>query len=211
MFQLNTSMTYTIIEDCSPYYIKFSHPGIDRYIETALQMLQTGESGREAYELDGFDHKRLLSILGKIMIKSTPVSDDLLLTYGRVSYFISSPGLYYRAHKDGNSMRFGINYMLKVLDDKCVTSWYSDEDLKDYPIDESVIQHSRECDGFKKENHTPLKTMVAKQGEVILFNADIFHDWDNRLSSNERIVLTLRPPLGDETTFFDARKALFNF
>jgi hypothetical protein len=138
----------------------------------------------------------------------------------RVSFFISKPGLYYRAHKDGLDTRFSINYTVKILDDKCVTSWYCDDDLKDYQIDPLSVESrrnpltavsSRECVGFVKSNHIPTKTMIAKQGEVILFNTDLFHDWDNTTSVNERVVLTLRiaKPLKSKTYFEDAKRILF--
>ena len=130
-----------------------------------------------------------------------------------MSLFISKPGIYYRAHKDGLVNRFSINYMCRVLDDKCVTNWYSDEDLKDYPIDNLPSKWSRECDGFIKENHIPTKSFVAQQGECILFNTELFHDWDNSSSQNERVVLTLRiiEELKPQTYFEDARKILFNY
>jgi hypothetical protein len=141
------------------------------------------------------------------------MADRIKLIKNRISLFISKPGLYYRAHKDGMNNKFSINYVSRVLDDKCITNWYSDEDLKEYAIDNLRTNTSRECDGFVKENHTPLKSMIAKQGECILFNTEIFHDWDNTGSNNERVVLTLRiiPELKPHTYFEDARKMLFNY
>jgi hypothetical protein len=49
-----------------------------------------------------------------------------------------------------------------------------------------------------------------KSNECMLFNVDQFHDWDNRLSPNRRIVLTLRPVPDGELTFNEAAKILFN-
>jgi hypothetical protein len=148
--------------------------------------------------------------MGKEVLEHTRVSQDLILNHNRVSFFKSDPKLYYRAHKDGSNHRFSINYTLKILDDKCVTSWYSD-DLKKYPMDQFLLDNnkSRECVGFKKENHTPIKSMVAQSNECILFNTDIFHDWDNSLSQNERIVLTLRSTTPGDVYFDDAKKLLF--
>ena len=53
--------------------------------------------------------------------------------------------------------------------------------------------------------------MTAKPGECILFNTDIFHDWDNQLSNNYRVVLTLRikQPLTGKIYFEDAKKIIF--
>jgi hypothetical protein len=105
--------------------------------------------------------------------------------------------------------RFSINYLTRVLDDKCVTSWYSDDDLKVYFIDNTLTQSSRECVGFIKENHTPIKSMIAKQNECLLFNTDIFHDFDNSQSDNTRVVLTLRCRNPNAMYFDDVKRILF--
>ena len=112
--------------------------------------------------------------------------------------------------KDSLYQRFSINYTIQIADEKCVTSWYSDDDLKHYPID-FLKGHSRECEGFNPKNHTPLKSMIAKPGECILFNTDLFHDWDNSQSDNYRIILTLRikQPCVGQTYFEDAKKIIF--
>jgi hypothetical protein len=161
------------------------------------------------YDIDKFKHCILPDLLGQSLLNLTPISKDISLTNKRVSYFQTDPGLYYRAHKDGLDNRFSINHTLKVLDDKCITSWYSDDDLKDYSIDNLESKWSRECDGFIKQNHTPLKSMTALQGECILFNTEIFHDWDNSQSTNERVVLTFRSSTPDSVYFEDAKKILF--
>ena len=201
-------MKYEIIEDCSPYYIRFTYDGIDNVINYCNECTLANHDN-----LNAFSHYRLPKEKAAHMLSLTPMSHQLPLMENRVSLFISKPGLYYRAHKDGMDHRFSINYVSKALDDKCITSWYSDDDLKDYPIDNFPNKSSRECVGFVKENHTPLKSMVAKQNECVLFNTDIFHDWDNRNSQNERVVLTLRmiKELRPQTYFEDARKILFNY
>jgi len=199
-------MKYEIIEDCSPYYIRYTHEGISDVIDYCNECTPI-HNGKQ------FRHHILPETNALTMLSLIPESKQLALMTSRVSLFISKPGLYYRAHKDGLDNRFSINYVSKVLDDKCVTSWYSDDDLKDYTIDNLPSKSSRECVGFIKEKHTPIKSMIAKQNECILFNTDIFHDWDNRNSTNERVVLTLRmvKELRPQTYFEDARKILFNY
>ena len=203
-------MNYTIIEDCSPYYIRFTYPGIEQYIKYTLDMYNRLDWSTvvSKIKIDKFKHCILPESLGKYLLNLTPVSTDISLNAKRVSFFQTQPGLYYRAHKDGKNLKFGINYTLKILDDKCVTSWYSDDDLKHYTID-TLKNSSRECVDFIKENHIPLKSMVASQGECILFNTEIYHDWDNSRSTNERIVLTLRSDIPENIYFEDAKKALF--
>jgi hypothetical protein len=69
--------------------------------------------------------------------------------------------------------------------------------------------NSRELTGFVKENHTPIKSMVAQQNECILFNTEIYHDWDNSNSSNERVVLTLRSITPGSVYYDDVKQILF--
>jgi hypothetical protein len=200
-------MKYTIIEDCSPYFIRFTHDGIDKIIKYCNECTTT-----DILNLKDFLHYRLPEEKALHMLSLVPMAEQIPLMQNRVSLFISPPGIYYRAHKDGLHNRFSINYISRVLDDECVTSWYDDDELKDYQIDNLVNKTSRECDGFVKENHTPVKSFVAKQNECVLFNTDIYHDWDNTASTNTRVVLTLRiiEKLKPQTYFEDARKILFN-
>lgn len=194
---------FTIIEDCSPYYIRFTHSNIDDIIKLASDAMAE-YTFSEKWTVQNLDH----AVVKKIK-NLCPLFDVFDLSVHRLSMFVSQPGLYYRAHKDGPNHRFSINYTVKILDNKCVTSWYSDEDLQKYTID-YLGGRSRECVDFDKSAHTPLKSMVAVPGECILFNTDIFHDWDNQASKNERMVLTLR--LKDysqpNSSFQDARDTL---
>ncbi len=197
---------FTIIEDCSPYYVRFTHNNIAELIQVANDAIKDVKCHRK------FTHYRLDAEAIEKIIALCPLYNYFRLSKTRLTAFISQPGLYYRAHKDGLNHHFSINYTLQIQDDKCVTSWYSDEDLAEYKIDNLQTNNSRECIGFDKRKHTPLKTMVAQPGECILFNTEIFHDWDNTNSSNQRAVLTLR--LIDYSlpgSFFnDARETLLN-
>lgn len=197
-------MTFKIIEDCSPYYIRFTHEGIEDIINFACSRVP------ETSSFPSFKHLRFSAEDCETFHSMLPFKGILDFIIPRTSLFISKPGLYYRAHKDGVNHRFSINYCVKILDDKCVTSWYSDEDLREYSIDNLKTKSSRECIGFDKNKHTPIKSMVAKQGECVLFNTEIFHDWDNTFSQNERVVLTLRVQNPGQIYFNDAKAALFN-
>ena len=196
---------YTLLEDCSPYYIRFTHSNIQQFIDrTLLTYCQHAWDDNKNL----FKHRRLAPNQGKEILDQTPLSKTLSLDFARVSYFVSEPGLQYRAHKDGLDHRFSINYTVKILDDKCITSWYSDQDLDRYTID-TMNNRSRECVGFDPSKHTPLQSMTARFGECILFNTDIFHAWDNSQSQNQRIVLTLRSTTPSAVYFDDAKKILF--
>jgi len=195
--------TYTIIEDCSPYYIRFSHNGLSDIVDYCKKNIPEVSNLFTHYKFPINQATDLLSMIP--MAKQIPFIAD------RVSLFVTKPGYYYRAHKDGLNNRFSINYTVQILDEKCVTNWYSDEDLKNYPIDNLTSNSSRECSGFIKERHIPLKTMTAKPNECILFNTEIFHDFDNSQSKNQRVVLTLRieNQFRANTYFEDVKQKLF--
>ena len=218
-------MIHTIIEDCSPFYIRFTYEGLGDFCEYARQIYSNINWSDETKlltdkEFDAFHFRTLPNQTGQEVLTKTQLDAKLNLNPQRVSYFVSDPGLAYRAHKDGLNVKFGINYTLKVLDDLCVTNWYSDQDLKRYKLDLRLLRPNtvsglqktklaRECVNFDKTQHTPLKSMVAKPNECILFNTDIYHSWDNSKSTNERIILTFRPSSSDSLTFLDAKEILF--
>ena len=195
----------SIIEDCSPYYIRFTHDRIQEIINTCLSFITDGSF------IKPFTHYKFNIDEANAVLNMLPFSKEIELNQNRVSLFVSQPGLYYRAHKDGLTNRFSINYTIKILDDKCVTSWYSDEDLAEYKIDNLPTNTSRECIDFDKRKHIALKSMTAKPNECILFNTDIFHDFDNRNSTHERIILTLRAKQPGEMYFEDIKKILFGY
>jgi hypothetical protein len=196
-------MTYKIIEDCSPYYIRFTHENIDAIIAQCKDIASSS-----VYE-NGFTHQRLDIPVAEGILKLMPMSKQLNFLKLRVSLFVTQPGHYYRAHKDGLSMRIGINYTVNVLDDKCIINWYADDDLKDYPIDNKLYS-SREASGFDRHKHTPIKSTKFVEGECILFNTDIFHDVDNTASINQRVLLTLRLAHTENLFFDDVKRILFS-
>ena len=198
-------MKYEIIEDCSPYYIRFTYDGMSEFIKYAQDVY---DNFSWENDLSTFRHLMLPILNGKDILSKTPLATDLFLNEKRVSYFYTPPNFYYRAHKDGLTHRYSINYTIKVLDNNCITSWYDDDIELSYKK-EYLSGTSRELDGFVKENHTPVKTMVAQPNECILFNTDIYHDWDNRNSSNERVVLTLRATMPARVYYNDVKQILF--
>ena len=195
---------YTIIEDCSPYYIRFTHNKINEIINRCNVVANTIEVTKD------MTHHKIETSIAEDILSFVPMAQQFDILKTRVSLFITKPGYCYDVHKDGIDHRFSLNYMVRVLDDKCATSWYSDEELKDYPVETMVNQTpSRHIFGVDKTKHIPLKTVTFKQGECILFNADLFHDWDNTRSEYERIVLTLRLEKPRHVYFEDAKKIMF--
>ena len=203
-------MKYTVIEDCSPYYIRFTYDGIEEFINYSLDVYNKQDWSGVVSRHPGFRVCKLNEELGRTVISKIPMSKKMEFIERRVSFFNSEPGLVFPAHKDGVNHRFSINYVLKALDDKCVTSWYGDELASIYQMDQSLFDRkvTRECLNFDKTKHTPLKTLVARQGECILFNTEIYHDFDNSQSLNERILVTFRATNPGTIYFDDARKIL---
>lgn len=196
---------YNIIEDCSPYYIRFTHENIQEIIDICKQELA------KIKLVKNFTNYPFDKELSEKILNLVPMSYQYSLKKYRVSLFISNPGLYYRAHKDGADNRISFNYTVQILDNDCVTNWYSDEDLNEYTIEGlNWTSQSREAVGFDKTKHTPIKSMIAQPNECILFNTDIFHDFDNRQSKNVRAILTLRIENQGNYYFDDVKKTLFD-
>jgi hypothetical protein len=203
-----------IIKDSSPYFIRYKHTGSDEIIQQCRQ-LKADQIDSIKEPKKNFLHYKLPVANGLDILNRVPHNDQFKFINTRVSLFVFQPGTYYRPHKDGLNCAFGINYIVDVKDSKCVTSWYSDEQFAGRPIDNLAKKNSREIadyDRCKEWNKIiPVKSMIARQDDVILFNTDIFHDVNNYNSTNERTILTLRTNQGYSMTFFDARKVLFGY
>lgn len=206
-------MKYVIIEDCSPFYIRYVHEGSDDIIDICkTEKSNTFDQFVMKKKFKKFD----MSLeVGSIILQKVYKSSELRLNPTRVSLFITQPGYYYRPHRDGLAVPMGINYNVDIRDDECVTSWYDNQDFAGRPIDNLPSNTSREIADYNREidKHIikPKKSMTARQSEVLLFNTDLFHDVDNTTSKNERTILTLRSLFYQRLNFFDARKILFGY
>lgn len=200
---------YQIIEDCSPYYIRFTHEGIEKFCENALTIHNNRDWSSARIRLELFRRRVLAQSDAMELLKDSPISSDIDLNYSMTSYFVSFPGLRYRVHKDGMNINFSINYGLKIQDSLCYTRWYEESISDLYNLD-TLGNTSRELKNVDTSIHPPLCTMVAKQYEVTLVNTSLWHEWDNSQSNNERIVLTLRVKDYDNFYYEDVRKILFS-
>jgi hypothetical protein len=207
---------FTIIEDCSPYYIRFKYADSEKVIAMCNDLLHTYK----------FDHDRFLTVdddTGAKVIEATGLSPYLDLMTQRVTMFYTKGGYKSPVHKDGSNHRISINFGVKILDSKCETAWYSDVIAPDYTPDyvdlternkfngvkAAKVIDSREFQDFDEAIHKPIKRFTMKQGEVVLFNTDVWHRWNNR-SDAERCILTLRVKKPGNFFFKDAKKVLFN-
>jgi hypothetical protein len=193
---------YTIIEDSSPYYIRFAWEGLEDIIKfISIQPIDINKGTQEeSYVHYNFDMKTAGDIIHRLPMKS-----DLVINYDRVSLFITDPGNKSAIHKDGAETRYSINIPISILDDDCLTAWFSDESLKDARQQNSEYSRIADIDNCP----IPIKSMVVKSNECVLFNTDIYHSWDNEKSVNKRIILTLRDIDVANVYFDDVKKTLF--
>ena len=197
---------YKLIEDCSPYYVRLTHPGIDDIVRICKEELS------KISLASPFTPHTLSFKASKLILSYVPFA-HLNFIQSRVTLFISKPGYRHFVHKDGYKTSISVNYGISILDQDCITSWYSDGTCEKYKDKMSVnLPYNRARifpEDFNKNNEVPLKTTVAQPNECMIFNTDVFHDWDNSHSSNTRVVLTLRLAEEDGFNVEDMKKILF--
>lgn len=208
-------INFTVLEDSSPYYIRYKHSLSDSIIDRCRQVKKKYIDSPDSIDRRKFKHIVFPNPLANEILGLVYKSHELNLNLERISLFITQAGHYYKPHKDGLAARFGINYTVDISDDLCQTSWYADDLLEDR-VNTDFYKNfkSREIIDFdyakEKSSLKALKTTVFEVDEVVLFNTDIFHDVDNTRSQNERTILTLRESYG-RIDFFGARKILFGY
>jgi len=199
---------YTIIEDNSPYYIKFNMP-------TVVEIANVCKDACSRVFKRPFVSEQLDNDLMSQVIDLIPKFGLLELSPLRMNFFVSKPGLYSPPHKDGQNMQFGINIPIEISDELCTTNWYTDQSLAhceyyDGPDDfMGMKRYVREIRNYQVDSVKATVSTVMKPNECVLFNVNQFHDWDNRLSPNRRIILTLRPQPSSFISFEQAAQILF--
>ena len=202
---------HTVIEDASPYFVRFTHPGIEKIIDLCNKVDIEREpvvNASLAYNRNpNFYTVQIPDDIVGELLSNIPMSKTLHFQCAML--FVSKPGADFPIHKDGSSCTFGFNYTVKILDDKCETHFYNDSILENLDMVKEVNKHGNvvRIVPTDSSNHPAAeKTMVAKEGECLLFNAGMFHDWDNTASDNVRVILVLRSLEGDKLSFDDAKK-----
>ena len=198
---------YKILEDRSPYYIKFTYAGIDSTVERSKEVLD------KLRRTGNFTHHKLTADRAADLLQYVPFAEQFRLNVKRVSFFISAPRYQHYAHIDGSKNYISLNLGVGVHDNLCTTNYY-DKDLilKNYKTYRNVPYDDPKTVGtVNRIVHRPLMNTVVEQGVFVLHNASIFHDWDNSESDNERAVLTFRPLSPETLTFEQAKKLLFLF
>lgn len=189
-------MQHEIIEDHSPFYIKFTHPGQAEIIDLCRQELA------KIAPVKVFRHHAVNLPLAREIIALVPLSRQMVFMEHRVSLFVAAAGYRHEVHIDPAPV--SINYGVLIQDDLCETRWYSAEDIesnltvKSNDINRAIIDHS----DFAQRPQQPQKSLRMQQGEAVIFNSSKYHAFDNSQSPHPRCILTLR--LFNKNTGFDS-------
>lgn len=202
---------YEILEDASPFFIRFRFPGIEHLIAKAKEkfIFRENNDGR-THQNNGFSHYRLGQQAGLELLNMVPFRDRLPFIESRVSYFTSQPGYRHHVHIDGAALSF--NFGVDIRDSLCKTSWYDEKDINGVYTITSGLPANRaivNIPEFLENPARPIKTFVHNEGECVLVNTDTFHDFDNSQSPNTRTILTLRILYADKIKFADAAREIF--
>ena len=196
---------FTVIEDCSPFYVRFTFAGIESFI-SEIKSLPDKCFNKTPHE--GYIHSDIIETEVETILKKLPLSKNFEFIKHRVAVFDTVPHGGCGIHKDGYKRKVSFNIPIEISDNKCVTKWYDDSlfqdmEVKGFPYTRNVFSNFTEMQKFPH-----IKEMIAKIGEAIIFNTDIYHSFDNTESSNWRRVLTLRL-VDDDISFQQASEMLF--
>ena len=197
-------MDYTIIEDCSPYYVRFTWNGLSDVINFISQQSLDNSNIRKG---STYDHINFDVETANKIIKHLPMNNKFDFIKDRVAFFSTRPNGGSRVHKDSCDHRFSINIPIKILDEKCITQWWCDESFEGW--EREFDHYSRKLVTKGKKLPPAIKTMIAQPNECLLFNTEMFHSWDNTNSSNPRVILTLRVENPGSMYYDEAKRILF--
>jgi hypothetical protein len=202
-------LMYTLLEDRSPYYIKFTYNNLDRFVATARELYQDQNKliARKSVTGNEIEFNQAQDVYSDKLIKLTPFGASLKLKH--VFFFKCVPGMFFDAHVDSHAC-FHVNYPITLLDQAGYNHWYNNDMieakyLNGVPDATKGFSHIKNFD----PDYAPSQSVVFAPNEAMLFNTKIYHSIDNRASRHERMVMALRPG-NSEMSFDQARACLFN-
>lgn len=202
-------MIYNIIENCSPYYIRFTFNGLSDIIDYVK--VQNRELTMYNRQCSGYMHINYTQLTAINIINMLPMSKLIKFKEDRVALFSTPPGGGCGIHKDGLNHRASLNISISVEDDNCITNWYNDDQFQNISLsDDNIYSRNIYKDFSKMRKFIPIKTMIARPNEMTLFNTEIYHSWDNTESKCTRDILTLRANDVSNVYYDDIKSILFN-
>jgi hypothetical protein len=208
-------MAYTILEDCSPYYVRFTHPDIDKIV--AICQAQNIDAvgpeipaTRVGIRPSNFKTVRLDAASSAGIAPCLPW--DSTFPNSVYTLFVSDPGLQFPIHKDAAADNFGINYVVQVQDNGSKTHWYDEADITSHITvaynTDSIVSRTVTTGDYKP---TPIKTLAYEPGvaQGVLLNIGMYHSFENTSATNRRIIMITRCPSNSQYDFATAKKMMF--
>lgn len=218
-------MTITITENASPFFVRFTHDGAEeiadicrevlanntgtiytQYVENLDAHIDWFPNDLGEYENDLIIVKLPEEAIDRIIALMPWKNDVFDFKAGVIFIMRSGPGWQQIIHKDRSN--FGLNYFFEIADDKCITTFYDEEDinkankverleslnaadLSNPEVAKREVNPRRFTNGIDPKTLTPTKTFIAKKGDVMILNTDLYHTWHND-SPHPRFALGLR-------------------
>ena len=204
-------MIYEIIEDESPYYIKFKFDGLDdmvKFVQNTTPTFSTNVPKKQIENPDYYHQTFNLNLATQI-IDMLPLSKQIEFNKAWLAIFKTPPNGGAGIHKDGQSIRTSINIPISILDEECTTSWYSDDMFDERNSIGAPYTRNIEPDVNNLNQYKPVKTMIAKVGEAILFNVDRWHAWHNKSKIHYRSMMIMRAVDVINIYFEDIKKIIY--
>ena len=194
---------FKIIEDCSPYYIKFTYPEYAEDFKLMKDISDTLTFSPWRYDKPTTINYHAAN-LDKKQKDYISENNECAKVLGLKMCGFNMTGKHGLGaiHLDRNKLGpcpYKVMYGVKILDDTCVTSWYNSEDVT--PVDNFYIDNDT-------PEPTPVATTILTVNEAVLFNTGIYHKWVN-YGTNDRILSNFYDPSGT-TTFEEAKNILFS-
>jgi hypothetical protein len=198
-----------IIEDCSPYYIRFRHDNSDEIIKILqeLTVLHKRPNNSFTHYLTA-DEQYNVTSLGPLKDNPEMIRKMAIITV--------PPGVVSLIHID---VKWHLNYIAFQDDaNPAVVNWYNSDLFSNYTLE--YLTHGKQwipvgydprVDDPKAAYTPPEAIVTAKflQGDVVLFNSALFHDFQNRSPITDRSIMISVPADPDLT--FDQAKEYFKF
>jgi len=191
--------TLKLIENRSPYFIKFELPNLED-IKKLVMQIKTATMKKDDGNLSKtYSHVNLDPIDGQKIIDMFPLSKLYNFDADRVALFITPAYGGGGVHKDGPVLEKGttgphnisFNIPIKISDDKCVTKWYDDQTFEKEKIQHSRYSRNVFLDFTNTDKFEAKAQTIMDANNVLFVNTEQWHSFYNN-SRHTRIVLTLR-------------------
>ena len=197
---------YKIIENRSPYFVKFYIDNIEeikKFVNECLQNLNTDNS-IEKRNVPSYQHLNLKINDAQKVIDMFPLSKSFKFEKERVAVFVTPPYGGGGIHKDGpetdltKRVSYGphnisFNIPIEIWDNACKTKWFDDEMFDKWENLTSHTKYSRNVflDFTKTDQFSPAAETIMSDDCVMLINTEKWHTFYNN-GPNIRKILTIR-------------------